>query len=278
MKQHLFELNSKAVIGTAIFDAPYRAQSTLDHEARFVHITNGQSKLYLPDNQLDLKTSDCFLMKCDNFVNNWIPNKDGLKSQATIIQLTPDTLQYIYKNEIPDFLQKPSKTNTPPASKIKPSALMDQFISVIQGYFQNPELVSDDLVVLKLKELIHILMHTEQHQDIKIMLGDLFHTNAYELKEVVHAHIFDDVSIEDLAFFSGMSLSTFKRKFKTVFNSSPTQYINTKRIERAEYLLRTSSERISDIAYDCGFNDIGYFSKMFKTKFNQSPSEYRKVS
>ena len=44
----------------------------------------------------------------------------------------------------------------------------------------------------------------------------------------------------------------------------------------AENLLKTTNGRISDIAYDCGFNDMAYFSKSFSQVYHASPSNYRK--
>lgn len=121
-----------------------------------------------------------------------------------------------------------------------------------------------------------ILIHTDQSGQIRKILSDLFQSKEYEFKEIIHSHLYEDLKIEDLAFFAGLSLSSFKRKFKTVFGTSPTRYIKTKRLEKAIYLLKDPQLRISDVAYDCGFNDIGYFSKVFHAAYDSSPTDYRK--
>ena len=53
------------------------------------------------------------------------------------------------------------------------------------------------------------------------------------------------------------------------------QYVLKKRIDRARYLIITTDKKISDIASECGFNDMSYFSKIFKRNFNVSPTEYK---
>ena len=72
-----------------------------------------------------------------------------------------------------------------------------------------------------------------------------------------------------------LSLSSFKREFKKNYNDTPARYIRTKRLEKAAELLRISEERITDIAFDCGFTDLANFSKLFHKKFSNSPSNYR---
>ena len=132
--------------------------------------------------------------------------------------------------------------------------------------------------MLKIRELMHILVETDRKGSIRTILGELFNTSEYAFKDVIQAHLFEDLNIEDLAFFTGLSLSSFKRKFNAVYGTSPNKYITSKRLEKAQILLRTSDLRISDIAYDCGFNDLGYFSKSFKNNYNISPSEYRSMT
>ena len=93
---------------------------------------------------------------------------------------------------------------------------------------------------------------------------------------MVQKNLFEDLNIEDLAFLAGMSLSSFKRKFNSVYGTTPNKYITSKRLEKAQSLLRFSDMLISEVAYDCGFSDVGYFSKLFKKYYNYSPSEVKK--
>jgi AraC-like DNA-binding protein len=74
----------------------------------------------------------------------------------------------------------------------------------------------------------------------------------------------------------GMSLSTFKRNFNEFYSESPKKYILAEKIEKAKQLLVTKENRISDIAYDCGFETVPTFNKNFKSLIGQSPSEFRK--
>jgi AraC-like DNA-binding protein len=55
-----------------------------------------------------------------------------------------------------------------------------------------------------------------------------------------------------------------------------TDYINTKRLQRAVSLLRSSGNSIQEVAEQCGFLDMNYFSRLFKRYYGISPREFRK--
>lgn len=277
LKRAEFNLLDKVVLGRLVFNPPFKASSVFHDEARFVHVVNGNSRLYSPKDQLNLSTGDSMIMKCESFVNNWFENEDGTPNEVIIIHFYPEILQYIYDGQIPEIFTKKNSIEANSVEKIQGNIGLESFVSSLRYYFDHASYITEDLLRIKFQELILLLVNSDKSGRIKSILSELFQTKEYEFKEIIHTHLFEDLKIEDLAFFAGLSLSSFKRKFKTVFDTSPNRYIKTKRLERALSLLEKSDLRISDIAYDCGFNDIGYFSKSFHSAYNCSPSEYRKM-
>ncbi len=70
-----------------------------------------------------------------------------------------------------------------------------------------------------------------------------------------------------------MSERSFQRRFKSVTGKTFKEYLNQVRLEKAcQHLL--SGEKISQVAYDCGFNDPSYFSQRFKNYFGLSPTQF----
>lgn len=65
-------------------------------------------------------------------------------------------------------------------------------------------------------------------------------------------------------------------KFKRVFHTTMTEYINDLRIARSAYLLSISSYSLREICDLIGFNSLSYFNKLFKEKYSVSPAKYRK--
>lgn len=85
-----------------------------------------------------------------------------------------------------------------------------------------------------------------------------------------------DVCIEDVAQKFGMSSKHFRTLFKSAYNSSPSQYLISLRLQAASKLLSETNMTVGEISEECGFCDVYYFSKLFKTRFGLAPTEYRK--
>ena len=180
----------------------------------------------------------------------------------------------MYQREFPTLINQRVKGSK--IQKIFPENTISKFIENLEFYFQNPTLVNDDLLELKIKELILLLIQTKNAEPIVQLLSDLFTPKVVNIKETVNLHLFSSLSVEELAKLCNLSLSSFKREFKKIFNDTPSNFINTERLKKAVELLKVSDFTISDIAYDTGFNDPSYFARLFKDKMGMSPSTFRK--
>lgn len=274
-KQEYF-IGDFAVLGRASFMPPFKANDQLTNEARFVYVVNGRSKLNAPTVSMENTSGEGFLMKCENFVNQWMVTDDGSRVEVIIIRFSPDVLEKVYKGQVPELFSAPTAGNGSPVEKVQPSLLLDNFIQSLRPYLDAPNLINEEFVSLKVRELILVLLNSDTTGNVRTVLGNLFQNNHYEFKSIIASNLYQNLKLDDLAFFAGMSLSSFKRKFSQVYGTSPTQYIKKKRLERAAYLLKNSRDRISDVAYDSGFNDVSYFTKSFAAHFNMSPTDYKK--
>jgi AraC-like DNA-binding protein len=277
IRRNEYPLLDKTAFGRVEFNPPFKASSPLVEEARLMHVVRGRSKLHFPNGQLELSSGDTIIMKCENFLNSWYENENNESSEAVIMHFYPDVLTHIYDGKIPDYLQFNGTVQPKPVEKIEPNEMMDNYIGSLRFYIDNAKLVNPTLIKLKYQELIHILVSTDKSGEIKSLLGSLFKSETHEFQEVIRTHLFEDLRLEDLAFLVGQSLSTFKRKFQSIYGTSPATYIRTQRLEKAKELLENQGDiRISEVAYDTGFNDLSYFSKLFTSTYSVSPSEYRK--
>lgn len=85
-----------------------------------------------------------------------------------------------------------------------------------------------------------------------------------------------DFTVEELSDLIGMSRRSLHRKLKALTDYTPTMFIRSYRLKKAEQLLIQKSHSISECGYAVGFDDLSYFSKCFKEHFGASPSEYIK--
>ncbi len=89
-------------------------------------------------------------------------------------------------------------------------------------------------------------------------------------------HAQDDLSLAAVAQAVNMSASYFSEKFKEITGINFVTYVARTRIEKARHLLHNPKLRISEIAYEVGFQSLSQFNRAFKSVTGKAPSEYRR--
>jgi AraC-like DNA-binding protein len=85
----------------------------------------------------------------------------------------------------------------------------------------------------------------------------------------------EDMNREQVAQHVGLNPAYFSSLFKSETGTGFVEYLTKMRLQKAEELLRTSTQRISDIAFSVGFNSLEYFAVAFKKEKKMSPRDYR---
>ncbi|SFF47519.1 Helix-turn-helix domain-containing protein [Paenibacillus algorifonticola] len=144
------------------------------------------------------------------------------------------------------------------------------YLESLKPYFNEPERIRDGLVKVKLLEL---LFGIADRNDIFLSeLAQIKRQERKSIKDVVDANITNPVTLHDLAYLSGRSLSSFKRDFKAIYNTSPLQWIRNRRLDKAQEMLIHSSLSVTEICFSTGFENVSHFSKVFKLRFGIPPS------
>lgn len=274
IRQEPFTLKGKTVLGRALFTPPFKVNSPLTDEARFVYVVNGHSRLHSPTGNVELQSGDNMVMKCDNFVNHWQSNEDGSTSEIIIFQFFPEIMNFIYDGKLPEQLNHLGTDASLPIVNIGFNDLLSGFVLDMRRYFAMSNIMTDEFLQIKIRELIHLLASLNDPK-VNAFLRKLFQSRHYQFQEVIDANLYENLRIEELAFLCGLSVSSFQRKFKDIYQTSPKQYILSKRLEKARHLLQKTQMSVSEIAYDCGFEDAGHFSKSFSANFKISPRGLR---
>ena len=94
--------------------------------------------------------------------------------------------------------------------------------------------------------------------------------------EFMEASYASTITLQEIADSVQMTPKYFCKFFREMTRSSPIEYLNSYRIERACYLLLTTNQSITEVAYNTGFNDLSYFIKLFKRYKGITPKQYIK--
>jgi len=94
-------------------------------------------------------------------------------------------------------------------------------------------------------------------------------------KAFINEHSAEELSLEQVAKAVNMSSFYFCKMFKKFTGVNFTEYVSRIRIEKARNLLLNPNLRISEIAYEVGFQSLTHFNRVFKKVLGQSPTDFR---
>jgi AraC-like DNA-binding protein len=193
-----------------------------------------------------------------------------------------DYMMFFLKDELlHEFMKISSFSSSQPAPSA-PTAVHSvnerllSYVASLKPYFEEPEAIQDELIKLKMLELLFDILDADKGLLNQIL--QLRQQRPTSIVEVVEKNILNPVSLQDLAYLSGRSLSTFKREFRKIYNEPAIQWIRNRRLEKAKELLSHSGISITEVCYATGFENVSHFSKVWKQKYGFPPSAMRKRS
>jgi len=117
--------------------------------------------------------------------------------------------------------------------------------------------------------------HAARHRPVQFSRGGLGSARLRRIKELVHAKMEDDLSLDEMAESVGLSTAHFARMFRKSTGETPHQFVLRQRLARAKAMLRARDARILDVAVACGFKTQQHFAQVFRDVWGVSPTEYR---
>jgi AraC family transcriptional regulator len=117
--------------------------------------------------------------------------------------------------------------------------------------------------------------HAVRHRPVQIYRGGLGSARLRRIKELVHAKMEDDLSLDEMAQSVGLSTAHFARMFRKSTGETPHQFVLRQRVERAKAMLRAPRARVLDVAVACGFKTQQHFAQVFCDVCGVSPTRYR---
>ena len=181
-----------------------------------------------------------------------------------IIQEFLSTVQIreINKMDVPEFL----KLGTVPTVNLFAQSLIQ--------IYQTQQLRDKSFLNLKILELLHLINGLVTEQKFTEFLFQLTLPKKRNIKTFIENNFDKPLNVDDYAYLTGRSVSTFRRDFKAQFNTTPKKWLKEKRIEKALTLLDNQNMSVTELAYEVGYENISYFIKEFKAQIGLSPKQY----
>ena len=198
----------------------------------------------------------------------------GLCETAVPVRVGENVIAFLHTGQI--LLQRPDKVqfNRIAATLIKWGAEVD--LKKLEEAFFSTRV----LTLKQYEALIRLLMIFAEHlascaNALMLAQGQTETPAMGHARHYIQDHSGDQLSLGAVAHIVNMSASYFSEKFKRATGMNFVEYVARTRIEKARNLLQNPHLRISEIAYEVGFQSLSQFNRAFKKVTGQAPSEYR---
>jgi len=130
--------------------------------------------------------------------------------------------------------------------------------------------------MLRRQELMYRLLGAIYSGDSSLLPHEQRYPQIAAGTRLLERSYLENLPISRFSEESNISLSSFRSLFVKQYGLSPVQYRNRLRLERAERLLAEGTYTVSEVAYACGFENVGYFCRYYKKVLGIAPGEMKK--
>ncbi len=226
---------------------------------------SGETKIVQADITSYFKKGDIFLIPRNQLATIINYPKDGQAHKTVVMHLSTNRLREFYASiEV--------KTKALPSPKIytfNNHPLLESCLASLIPYFDMNEL-PENIASLKITEAISILRTIDKGVDN--VLTNFEDPWKIDLKSYMEKNFMFNLPLEKFGYLTGRSLTTFKRDFSKVFNTTPQRWLTQKRLELAHYQFVEKKKKPIEVCYEVGFENLSHFSYAFKKHFGYAPT------
>ncbi len=242
-------------------------RTVLMTEHTLIFVLKGTKLLHFPGETLRISPGEVILLRKGIYVMaEYI--EEGLEFEAMMLFLPVRLLRTF---ELEGRYEKPSD----PCLVFPVTGLISGFKEGFRKYFENPPFNLEELLPLKQKEILLLLLSGGYREKVKAFVHAAVSAEPADIDFIVNSYLLQPVSIAELASLANCSLAKFKRDFQQRYQSSPRVWINEQRLRHAYMLLQNTGGAVAEIALQCGFESASYFIRLFKKEYGCTPSELR---
>ncbi len=238
-----------------------------DHS--LVYINSGELLLEENGQQKSIRKGESIFLCRDHRVQLTKKPYKGEQFQGIFLTFRRNLLREFFHSmenkALPLTAQKPEKSIV----KIPESPTFTSLFQSLMPYFDAHVRPTDEVIHLKELEGIYTLLNSDPC--FYPVLFDFTEPWKIDILDFLNENYMYDLSMEEIASFTGRSLSTFKRDFAKISDLSPQKWLIQKRLACAYDKLRHEGKKASDVYVEVGFKNLSHFYTAFKRQFGFTP-------
>jgi AraC-like DNA-binding protein len=258
----------QSLITTDIPFARYRQETLIDKRSCFVRehmilfVLKGHKLIHMPGETLKVSPGNILILKRGFYLMSEFV-EEGLNYEAFLVFFTDEFLK--------KFLHQHGLTTDATTARsnyfpLPANELLEAFKMQYLQYFSQPLEGLEAIMQLKLQELFLLLLAGPQRTELLAFLQSFVYATPLDIGFVVREHLFQPLTLEELAKLSGRSLASFKRDFQQLYQCAPRKWINEQRLAHARTLLEHTGKQVAEVALECGYENVPHFVRMFRRK------------
>lgn len=242
-----------------------------NREHTLIYLCSGELEIEERGKKTVLHPGECAFMRRDNRV--WLQKHASEEKpyRSIVLKFTRSFLREFYQSL--DRRLIPTDSQREKVSlRVLPSQRPDirsLFESVIP-YFDAGAKPSEEVLRLKMTEGVYVLLNTDA--SLYASLFDFVEPWKIDILDYMNENYMLDLSMTEIASYTGRSLATFKRDFAKVSSLTPQKWIINRRLEAAHDLIMSGKRKVTEACYDVGFKNLSHFSKIYKEAYGVAPS------
>lgn len=246
-------------------DKFFKSDIMFDHHM-LIWFISGETKIVQANATYFFKKGDIFLIPRNQLATIINYPKDGQPHKTVVMHLVTNRLRDFYAN----LNVKPKALESHKIYSFNNHPLLESCLASLVPYFEMKDL-PENIASLKITEAISILRTIDKCIDN--VLANFEEPGKIDLAGYMERNFMFNLPLEKFGYLTGRSLTTFKRDFNKVFNTTPQRWMTQKRLELAHYQFVEKKKKPMDVCYEVGFENISHFSFAFKKQYGYSPTQ-----
>ena len=242
-----------------------------NHSHVLVYMYSGELEIKERDTVARLHKGECAFIRKDFGVQLTKQPYREEQFKAIFLMFTDKFLRSFYsrlaKDSLPDDAQR-SKVCLYRLPSNRPDIV--SLFESMAPYFNSGIRPTDELLELKMSEGMYVLLNTDRN--LYASLFDFADPWKIDIMGFMEQNYKNNLTLEEMAKYTGRSLATFKRDFSKVSALSPQKWVIRRRLEAAHALILSGARKVTDICYEVGFKNLSHFSKAYKGMYGCSPA------
>jgi AraC family transcriptional regulator, exoenzyme S synthesis regulatory protein ExsA len=154
--------------------------------------------------------------------------------------------------------------------------VLSAYFPSVLSYFVKEEPPPGNLLEIKFKELIFDLSLFSHNVPLCSYFKSLCDKSKTSVREIMESNFIYNMKLEEFAYLSGRSVTSFKNDFINTFNCTPGKWLLKRRLEHAKYLLEVTDKNINELVFETGFENASHFIRVFKNAYGLTPLQFKK--